>query len=101
MHTIFVPAWEGGALPGKKMGDNQHDGEIVGLHNPANGRSCNQHDCCGMCLQPGNLVRFKREVIQVVYGDANDPEPDYRYETVIKVVVIRDGTESCHVGFLP
>jgi hypothetical protein len=35
-----------------------------------------------------------------VHGDANDPEPDYRYETVIKVVLIRDGTES-HVGFQP
>jgi hypothetical protein len=46
-------------------------------------------------------VQFKREVIQVVYGDVNDPEPDYRNETVIKVVVICDGTESCHVGFLP
>ena len=31
----------------------------------------------------------------MVYSDANDPEPDYRYETVIKVVVIHDGMESC------
>jgi hypothetical protein len=26
---------------------------------------------------------------------------EFRYKTVIKVVVIRDGTESCHVAFLP
>ncbi len=37
----------------------------------------------------------------MVYGDTNDPEPDYRCETVIKVVIIHDGTESCHVDFLP
>jgi hypothetical protein len=35
------------------------------------------------------------------YAVAGDPEPDFRYETVMKVVVIRDGTESCHVAFLP
>ena len=38
------------------LDDHQHDGEIVGLHNFANVRACNQHDCCGMHLWPGNLV---------------------------------------------
>ncbi len=37
----------------------------------------------------------------MVYSDANDPEPDYRCETIIKFVVIHDGMKSCHVGFLP
>jgi hypothetical protein len=35
------------------------------------------------------------------YAVAGDPEPDFRYQTVIKVVVIRDGTESCNAAFLP
>ena len=39
----------------------------------------------------GELVRFKREVIRVNYGPPGDPEPDFRYETVMKVVVVRDG----------
>jgi hypothetical protein len=83
------------------MDNNQHDSEMIGLHNPANGRSCVQHDCCGRYLMVGELVRFKREVIRVDYGPPGDPEPDFWYETVMKVVIVRDGVESCHVGFLP
>jgi hypothetical protein len=83
------------------MDDNQHDGELIGLHNPANGRSCHQHECCGRHVRIGDLIRFKNEVIRVEYAVAGDPEPDFRYEAVMKVVVIRDGTESCHVAFLP
>jgi hypothetical protein len=83
------------------MDNNQHDGEMIGLHNPANGCSCVQHDCCGRYLMVGELVRFKREVIRVDYGPPGDPEPDFRYETVMKVVIVRDGVESCHVSFLP
>jgi len=26
------------------MADNQHDGEIIGLHSPAARQSCNQHE---------------------------------------------------------
>ena len=81
--------------------NNQHDGEIVGLHNPGNGRSCNQHDCCGLHVRPGDLIRLKREVMEVIYQQDGDPEPDARFETVIKAVVIRDGVEACTVGFLP
>jgi hypothetical protein len=32
---------------------------------------------------------------------ASDSETDFQYEMVMKVVVIRNGTESCHVAFLP
>jgi hypothetical protein len=41
------------------MDDNQHDGELIGLHNPANGRSCHQHECCGPHVRIGTLIRFK------------------------------------------
>jgi hypothetical protein len=37
----------------------------------------------------------------VEYVVAGDPEPVFLYETVMKVVAIRDDTESCHVAFLP
>jgi len=83
------------------MDDNQHDGEMIGLHNPANGHSCVQHDCCGKYLMVGELVRFKREVIRLDYGPPGDPEPDFWYETVMKVVAVHDGVKSGHVGFLP
>jgi hypothetical protein len=49
----------------------------------------------------GDLIRFKHEVIHMEYAVAGDPEPDIWYEMVMKVVVISDGTESCHVAFLP
>ncbi len=45
--------------------------------------------------------RFKREMQEIVYEAPGDPEPDVRIEPVIKVVLILDGTERCHVGFLP
>jgi len=83
------------------MDNNQHDGELMGLHNPANGCNCVQHDCCGRYLMVGEVVRFKREVIWVEYGPPGDPEPDFRYETVMKVIIVHDGVECCHVGFLP
>jgi len=47
----------------------------------------------------GELVRFKRELIRVDYGPPGDPEPVFWYETVMKVVVVCDGIESCHVSF--
>jgi hypothetical protein len=43
----------------------------------------------------------KRKVIWVDYGPPGDPEPDFWYEMVIKEVIIQDGMESYHVGFLP
>jgi hypothetical protein len=81
--------------------EQQHDGEIVGLHCSDNGRSCNQHVCCGRDVVPGHIVRFKTEVMEVLYQVPGDPEPDARIETVIKAVLVFDGTELCTIGFLP
>lgn len=67
------------------------DGEIVGLKGTSNGRTCEIHDCCGEHLAPDDLVRFKLSVVNV--GD--------KTEDAIKVVRVRDGTESCMIGFLP
>jgi hypothetical protein len=47
----------------------------------------------------GELLCFKSEVIKVDYGPPGDPAPYFRCETVMKVVVIWDGVESCHVSF--
>jgi hypothetical protein len=46
---------------------------------------------CGELLAVGDLVKFKLVVIKV----------DGDEEEAIKGIKIRDGTESCHVGFLP
>ena len=67
------------------------DGEIVGLKGTSNGRSCESHDCCGEHISPDDLVRFKLAVVDI----------DGKTEEAIKVVRMRDGTESCMIGFLP
>jgi hypothetical protein len=46
---------------------------------------------CGELLAVGDLVKFKLVVLEV----------DGEEEEEIKAIKIRDGTESCHVGFLP
>jgi hypothetical protein len=51
------------------MADNQHGGEIIGSHNPANGQSCNQCDCCRNHLLAGELVQFKGGAIWVLSGN--------------------------------
>ncbi len=47
-----------------------------------------------MVCVPGDLLRFKREVIGVVRGPPGNPEPDFHYEIVIKAVVTQEGVES-------
>ena len=69
-----------------------HDGEIVGLTGSSNGRSCEQHTCCGSCVRVGDLLRIKVGVVQ--HGDGT-------VETVVKAILIQDGTETCTVGFAP
>ncbi len=82
--------------------NQQHDGEIVGLDKPENGRSCNMHECCGRHLHVGDIVRFKVVVLEVCYEDTDEGgELDQRLEQVVKAVVIVDGAEMCTVGFLP
>jgi len=67
------------------------DGEIVGLKDSSNGRSCESHECCGEHVAPDDLVRFKLAVVDI----------NGKTEESIKAVRIRDGTELCHIGFLP
>jgi hypothetical protein len=71
------------------------------LHSSDNGHSCNLHVCCGCHVVPGHIVRFKTEVMEILYQVTGDPEPDAKIETVIKVVLILDGTKLCTNGFLP
>jgi hypothetical protein len=50
---------------------------------------------------PGHIVRFKIEVLEILYQAPRDPEPNTRIETMIKAVLILDGTELCTIRFLP
>jgi hypothetical protein len=49
---------------------------------------------------PSNIVQFKREVMDVIYQVPRDPEPDAKIETMIKAVLVLDGTELCTIGVL-
>ena len=65
--------------------------EIVGIESNSNGRSCEEHDCCGIVLDNDVVVRFRRVQIQV----------DGMEETAIAAFWVTDGVDRCRVGFLP
>jgi hypothetical protein len=70
--------------------DGIRDSEILGLRGTTNGRSCEQHACCGTIERPNDCVRFKASVVPI---DGFD-------QAWIKADLILDGTELCTVGFL-
>ena len=56
-------------------------------------------------VEVGSIVRLKRDVIMVdrapgIQVDDGDPGEDVP-ETVIKVILVVDGCDTCIVGFLP
>jgi hypothetical protein len=67
------------------------DIDIVGCNDGKNGRNCFCHEICGKHITVDNVVVFRWEVIPI----NNKPE-----ET-IKAYLIKDGTQLCHIGFLP
>ena len=83
-YVIFTPTF-------LSMASNVGDGEIVGLHSSSNGRSCESHSVCGVYCLPGDLIRFKKAVVEL-YGALQEAVACHR---------IRDGVESCCIGFLP
>ncbi len=65
--------------------------EIVGLESSDRGRSCEQHDCCGLeVIKEDVVVRFRR--VQVSY--------DGKEEAAIAAIWVTDGIDQCRVGFL-
>jgi hypothetical protein len=48
------------------------------------------HDCCGRHVVPRHVVRFEREMQEIVYRTPGDPEPDVRIKPVIKVSLIQN-----------
>ena len=67
------------------------DIEIVGCDDGKNGRSCFFHEVYDKHIQVDNVIVFCWEVISI-----HD-----KLEETINVYVIRDGTQPCHIGFLP
>jgi hypothetical protein len=74
------------------MTDTERDGEILGLKLGTRGRSCEAHLCCGASLHVGDLFRFRLVMLEVQGGSPLE---------ALEVLKIKDGTEGCHVRFLP
>ena len=70
------------------------DGEIYGLFETSNGRSCCSHECCGEELRRDDIVRFVTTRVPL----ENTPGMS---EEAVAAIRISDGTETCRVGFLP
>ena len=76
------------------------DGEVLGLRASGNGRSCGQHNCCGIFVVPNDILRFKFTVIDGMSGGKEGDNKDVMPEEAIKAVIVQDGTKLCTVGFL-
>ena len=65
--------------------------DVVGCDAGDNGRSCVSHEICGNHVHVGDVIVFRWEVVPI--------EEDM--EEVVKAYLIRDGSQTCHIGFLP
>ena len=63
---------------------------IVGTEADDQGRSCEEHRCCGEVMQEDIVVRLRK--VQVIV--------DGREETAIAAIWVTDGMDRCRVGFL-
>ena len=41
---------------------------MLGLNASSNGRSCEQHECCGKAVKADDVIRFKLAVVEDVLG---------------------------------
>ncbi len=63
---------------------------IVGLTNKSYGRSCNNHETCGIWVEIGSVVRVS--CVQVWRRG--------RYHNDLEVYFVEDGLNTCKVGYL-
>ena len=65
--------------------------DILGTEAANNGRSCEEHEVCGVMLDLDAVVRLRR--VQIVDDDGDE-------ETAIAAYWVTDGVDRCRVGFL-
>jgi hypothetical protein len=72
--------------------------DLVGIHASDNGRSCEEHDCCGKAIiAPDVVVRIRAvQLEREVVNEAN-PEKETR---ALAVYHVTGGIDGCRVGFL-
>jgi hypothetical protein len=67
------------------------DFEIFGLSSNTSGRTCNHHECCGAQVQPGDILRLKKTLVEVDTG----------VEEAVACILVRLGRETCTVAYVP
>ena len=71
--------------------NNVRDGELVGIYETSNGRSCKRYECCGKTLERDAVIRFLLRMVPT--GE------DGSLEEALAAIKISDGIEECTVGF--
>ena len=69
----------------------QWDGEIVGLLQDSNGRSCESHEVCGLYVRVNDLITLESRSIKI----------NNNYSPGICARRVRSGVSSCVIGFIP
>jgi len=64
--------------------------DVVGLDATNNGRSCRNHECCGQVVRSGDIIVFRG--CEVIVNNIK--------ERGIAAHLMKDGYQSCRVGFL-
>ena len=65
--------------------------EVVGTSISLGGRSCIEHYVCGEDVSVDDVLIFRKGTVLI----------EGAWESCVKVFKIRNGQQSCHVGFLP
>ena len=63
--------------------------KIVGIKKGDRGRSCEEHNVCGLVVEEDTLLRLRRVQIEV----------DGQEETVIACIWVTDRIDCCYIGF--
>ena len=48
--------------------NSRRDGELLGQNASSNGRSCEQHECCGKAVKADDVIRFKLAVVGMFWA---------------------------------
>jgi hypothetical protein len=72
--------------------------DVVGINASDNGRSCEEHECCGKAIAaPDVVVRFK--TVQLQRDVVNEANPHVE-TSALAVYHVTGGIDGCRIGFL-
>jgi len=63
--------------------------DVVGLRASSNGRSCENHECCGVVLEEDMVIRIREEQVLI----------DGKEQKALAAYRVSGGMDTCKVGF--